>query len=250
MNRAQRERYSRQLPIPMVGEAGQRKLNHATALVVGCGGLGSALLYALAGAGVGRLRFADGDTVALSNLNRQFLHGVDDIGKNKALSAYEKIARFNPDIQLEPCQGYVNEENAPALIQGCDIVMLAVDSRASRRTLNRALVAGGIPFVDGGVNGLSGTVMAVLPRQTPCLECLHGGPRNRADAAPAIASVVTAVSALEAQLGLLLLLGQPNPLENALLLFDGAKLTLETIPLRRNPGCPVCGQGAADSHSS
>ncbi len=239
MNTLHLERYSRQLPI--IGEDGQRRLNAATALVVGCGGLGSALLYALAGAGVGRLRFADGDTVALSNLNRQFLHTMEDIGKNKAQSAYEKLSRFNPDIQLEPYPTYITEENAQSIMDGCDIALLAVDSRASRRVLNRGLVNAGIPFVDGGVNGFSGTVMSVLPGQSACLECLHGGPKNRETAAPALASVVTTISALEAQLGLLLLLGQQNPIPDALLLFDGAKLTLETIPLRRTPGCPVCG---------
>lgn len=241
MNDIAAARYSRQLPIPIIGSEGQRLLSNATVLVVGCGGLGSTLLYALAGAGVGTLRFADGDVVDASNLNRQFLHTVDDIGKNKAVSAKEKLARFNPDIRLEPFADFITQENAAALLDGCDMAALAVDSIPTRLVLNHALLRANITFVDGGVDGLSGTLLPVVPGQTACLACLYGGAPASERTPSSFAPVVSVVSALEAQIVLLTLLGQPNPLLGKLLVFDGTRMTFDTLPLLRRPNCKICG---------
>jgi len=110
------ERYERQVLLPEVGEAGQRKLLASSALVVGCGGLASTLLYCLCGMGVGRIGFCDGDTVSLSNLNRQFLHGVTDVGRKKTASAYEKLSAFAPELALEPYDVSLTDENARRII--------------------------------------------------------------------------------------------------------------------------------------
>lgn len=239
-------RYARQHDIAEIGDAGQALLCASTVLVAGCGGLGGPLLYALAGAGVGTLRFADGDTVARTNLNRQFLFTEDDIGKNKARAAYERLHRFNPDIRLVPHPYAVTAESAPSLVAGCDAVALAVDSMATRLMLNAACVSAGVPLADGGVDGLCGTLATVVPGQTPCLCCLYGGMEPGAHKPEAFAPVVTAIAALEAQLVALMLLRQENPLLGKLLLFDGRSLSLEAAPVLRQPNCPVCGRSGAD----
>ena len=236
-------RYLRQLPIPCIGSVGQRTLAAAHVLVVGCGGLGSPLLYALCGMGVGHITFADGDTVSLSNLNRQHLHTVSDIGRNKAASAREKLAAYNPDIALTAVEHAINADNIGPLLVGCDAVALAVDTLAARLAVNRACVQAGIPLIDGGVNGFLGAVTAVFPQETACLECLYGGTSQPDEAPSAIASVTGIVAGMEAQLTLLTLLGQRTELANRLFVFDGARLSLETLTLAKSPRCPLCGKG-------
>ncbi|MCE5189679.1 MAG: HesA/MoeB/ThiF family protein [Eubacteriales bacterium] len=236
------ERYERQVLLPEVGEAGQRKLLASSALVVGCGGLASTLLYCLCGMGVGRIGFCDGDTVSLSNLNRQFLHGVADIGRNKAASAYEKLSAFAPELTLEPYDVSLTDENARRIISRYDVVLLAVDSIASRRVVNRACIAENIPLIDGGINGLNGTLLTVRPHETACLACLFGEAIPPAGKIPSFSPVVSVLSAMQAQTAANLLLGLPNPTDGRLLLFDGSSLTTDFIPISRRTGCPVCGR--------
>ena len=236
------ERYARQLDIPQIGPAGQEKLRAATVLVAGAGGLGSTALYCLCGAGVGQVRIVDGDTVSLSNLNRQFLHFVRDIGRSKLDSAAEKLRAFAPDCSLTLHHAFVDEDNAESLVRGADLVLAATDNLSSRLALNRACCRLGVPLVNGGVDGMYGTVQTVLPGQTACLRCLL--PANAPEPATpdrAFAPVVSTISALMAQCALLCLLGQGAEIAGRLLCFDGLRLTLDTLPLARNPSCPVCG---------
>ncbi|MEA4870381.1 MAG: HesA/MoeB/ThiF family protein [Christensenella sp.] len=236
------ERYERQILLPEVGEAGQERLLRSSALVVGCGGLGSTLLYCLCGMGVGRIGFCDGDAVSLSNLNRQFLHSAQDIGRNKAQSACEKLSAFAPELQLEPHMQRLTDENADAIISGYDIVLLAVDSIPSRLIANRACVSAGIPLVDAGVHGLQGSVISIRPGNTACLACVFGEPLPSKAQIPSFAPIVSAIASLEAQSAAAILLGLPAPTEGRMLLFDGATMTTEFVPLSKNKSCPVCGQ--------
>ncbi len=236
------ERYVRQLSIPEIGESGQKKLLASSALVVGCGGLGSVLLYCLCGMGVGRIGFCDGDVVSLSNLNRQFLHAPRDIGRLKTESAFEKLSAFAPELTLEPMPFPLTEDNAHSIVSRYDVVLLAADTLDARLTANRACVDSGIPLVDGGVSGLNGTLLTVRPHKTPCLFCVYGGiPAPKAPVS-SFAPIVSAVSALEAQAAANVLLGLPNPSDGTMLLFGGASCTLEPLSLKRRPECPVCGK--------
>ena len=235
-------RYERQILLPEIGKAGQKRLLASSALVVGCGGLGSALLYCLCGIGVGRIGFCDGDVVSLSNLNRQFLHRVADIGRNKAHSACEKLAAFAPKLQLEPYEEDLTEENAETIVSRYDLVVLAVDSLAARLIANRACIAKGKPLIDGGIHGLRGTIFTVRPGKTACLACLYGAETPSASRVPSFAPVVTCISALEAQSAANLLLDRINPTDGRLLLYDGVSMTTEFVSFSRNPNCPVCGR--------
>ncbi|MEZ4626918.1 MAG: HesA/MoeB/ThiF family protein [Eubacteriales bacterium] len=166
-------RYARQILLPEIGEIGQAKLAGASVLVIGCGGLGSTLLYDLCGMGIGRIGFCDGDTVSLNNLNRQFLHTPADNGRSKVQSAYEKLQSFAPELTLEPHDMSLTDDNALALVSRYDLVLLAVDSVPSRLIANRACVTAQIPLVDAGIHGLNGSVYTYRPDQTACFACFY-----------------------------------------------------------------------------
>lgn len=235
------DRYSRQIGMPQIGSEGQERLAKASALVVGAGGLGSALLFCLAGAGVGRIGIADYDTIAESNLNRQFLHTTDGIGSDKLDSALVRLHAFNPSLHYEPHRCKVDEGNAAALITDYDIILAAVDNLPARAALNRACFKMCKPLVSGGVNGMFGSLQIVEPGKTPCLNCLYGD-SPKAVAANSFAPVVSTISSLMAQAALLLMLGLPNPLAGTLLYFNGESMTFEKISISRNPSCTVCGE--------
>jgi len=234
------ERYSRQFNIPQIGAEGQRRLEKASVLVVGAGGLGSTLLFCLAGAGVGTIGIADFDTIAESNLNRQFLHTTEGIGTDKLDSAVARLKAFNPHIKINAHRVEVNEDNVESLIAPYDLVIAAVDNMDTRNVLNRACVKRGKPLINGGVNGMYGSLQLIVPGKTACLSCLLGEKPKQVPA-NSFAPVVSTISALMSHAALLMLLEQPNPLAEALLFFDGEKMSFEKIPLRRDPKCPVCG---------
>ena len=152
------ERYSRQILLKEIGEEGQSKLASSCVTVVGAGGLGSSALFCLASAGIGSIKIIDSDTVELSNLNRQLIHTEADIGKNKALSASQKLRRYNSEITVTPVDSHLNEENASSLIAGSDIVLACVDNNETRLALNKVCAELGVPLIDGGVGGFEGYV--------------------------------------------------------------------------------------------
>lgn len=240
------DRFARQTILPEIGESGQRRLKESSVLVVGCGGLGSALLYCLCGMGVGRVGFADGDLVSASDLNRQFLHAARDVGRKKTLSAYEKLHAFAPEVNLDPYPFFLTTENAAAIVPTFDVVALAVDSVEARLRLNRVCVEANVPLADGGVDGFCGRAIAVKPHESACLCCLFGEKPKIGDAEEApiasFAPIVTLVSAEEALLVSQILLGFGESPYGKLHFFDGTSFSARTTRLAKNPACPVCGK--------
>ena len=237
------KRYSRQIPMPEIGDRGQRKLLESSALVIGTGGLGSVLLYCLAGAGVGKIGIMDDDTVSISNLNRQFLHYEDDIGTLKVNSAIKKLRAFNSSVCFSPIPEKLTAGNADRLIPEYDITILAVDSIATRYIVNDACCAHGKPLVNGGVDGMTGVLNLIVPGRTPCLRCLYGDditPVATGAAVTSFAPIVAVISALEAQVAILTLLGDPAALLEKTLYFSGADYTLHQIDEARRADCPAC----------
>ena len=145
------DRYSRQIMIPEFGEDGQQKLEDASVLVIGAGGLGTTILYHLAAAGIGTIGIADNDIVNISNLNRQYIHFEKDLGSLKVVSAAEKLRKFNSNLQIIPLATAISTDNAIDIISQYDIVALAVDSVQARMIVNEACVQLKKPFVDGGI---------------------------------------------------------------------------------------------------
>lgn len=239
-------RFESQLPIPEIGEDGQQRLLNASVLVIGAGGLGSTVLYCLAGAGVGRLGIADGDVVSLSNLNRQFLYTPADVGQKKAFAAARQLSAFYPCGTIEPYPINVTSDNAAALAASYDLVILAVDSLAARLAVNEACCLLGKNLIDGGVDGYFGRALVVEPGKTACLQCIYGDSGVITPPHPlSFAPVVSLIAALEAQLALTLLMGQHNPIPDRILYYDGHDLSLQKISVRKNPDCTVCGASTA-----
>ena len=147
------ERYKRQMSIPQIGADGQRLLQQSTVAVVGAGGLGAPVLTYLAAAGVGNIRIIDKDTVEISNLNRQFLYGPEDVGRKKAEAAKEKLEKQNPDIKFAAVSEMLTEKNGRALFKDADVIVDCVDSMQTRIAVNKICLLNQIPLVEGGVYG-------------------------------------------------------------------------------------------------
>ncbi len=231
------ERYTRQ--ILLFGEEGQAALRDSSVLVAGAGGLGSPVAYYLAVAGVGHLRIVDHDTVERSNLNRQILHGEQDIGVQKVESAREKLARINPDIAIDPRNITIDERSVGPLLDGIDVVVDAMDNFPVRYLLNRAAIDRGIPFMHGAVFGFSGQATTVIPGKTACLRCLFPNPPPK-ETFPVVGAAPGMIGLIQVHEVLKYLLRTGSLLGNRLVLWDGLSGTLEEVPFERNPSCPDC----------
>jgi adenylyltransferase/sulfurtransferase len=241
----QMERYARQIMIPDVGPAGQRKLLAARVLVVGAGGLGSPAAVYLAAAGVGTLGIVDNDQLELSNLHRQILHHTHAVGQPKVHSAQETIARYNPDVRVIPYRVRLTAANAMEIISQYDMVVGAVDSYGTRYLLNDACYLAGKPLIDGAVFLFEGQATVFAPGQ-PCYRCLFPAPPP-ATVVPrpaqvgllgTLAGVIGVIQAFEA---LKLILGLGESLAGRLLLFDALTMDFRRVRTRRDSRCPLCG---------
>ncbi len=209
------DRYARQMRLPEVGEAGQARIAAARILVVGAGGLGCPVLQYLAAAGAGRLTIVDHDTVEESNLHRQPLYRMADLGRPKAEAAAEAIAGLNPEVTVQTRVTRLDPANAPALVAAADIVIDAADSFAVTYTLSDACLAAGKPLVAASVLGLTGYA-GVFCAGAPSVRAVFPDlPQQAATCATAgvLGPAVGMVGALQAQMALALVLGtEPSPL--------------------------------------
>ena len=236
------ERYARHLVLREIGGPGQQKLKAAKVLLVGVGGLGAPAALYLAAAGVGHIGLLDPDVVSLSNLQRQVLYGVDDIGRGKALSAGQHLSQLNPEIELEPIPDHLHEANARDLIRSWDLVLDGTDDFATRFAVNAACVAEGKTLVSGAIGRWSGQV-GVFPGR-PCYQCLV--PEIPPDAETC--SVVGVVGALAGVIGTMMALdaiklitGAGEPLLGRLMIYDALDGETRTVRIGADPSCQVCG---------
>jgi len=240
------ERYRRQLAIDGWGEVNQGKLTRAHVTVVGAGGLGSPVLLYLAAAGVGHIRIIDGDTVALSNLNRQVLYGDSLIDRPKAEAAAARLRALNPSIEIEAFIAGVDVGNSDSHLPTEGILVDCLDNFDTRFILNRHAVANHLPLVHAGVEGFYGQLTTIIPGETPCLECifagLEGGTTIEGEPSgpPVLGAVVGSVGCLQALEVIKLITGLGSPLKDRLLIFDGLNTHFDEIPIKRNDKCAVC----------
>ena len=234
-------RYDRQIMIPEIGERGQAKLKKAVVCIAGAGGLGSPIALYLAAAGVGDLRIVDNDTVTLSNLNRQILHGDDDIGKNKVASAADKLQRLNPTVKLECLTETISATSAMNLARGADLLVDALDNLETRILLNQTALELEIPLIHGAVNGFEGRAMTVIPGETACLGCmLRGMPAQ--EKFPVIGVTPAVIGAIQATEVIKYITGAGRLLAGRLLRYDGLKLEFSEFKIKKNPECNCCGR--------
>jgi adenylyltransferase/sulfurtransferase len=237
---SERERYDRQIMIREIGQEGQKKLKRSRVAIAGTGGLGSPIALYLTAAGIGTIRIIDHDQVSLSNLNRQILHWEEDIGKNKVDSARMKLRNLNSAVEIEVVAKTITEENAPHLIEECDVLVDAMDNLPTRYILNRCAIDKKIPFIHGAVNGFEGRVMTVLPGETACLRCMYRGPVPE-EKFPVIGVTPAVIGSIQATEAIKYLVGIGNLLTNRLLFYDGLRSTFEEFTIKKNPDCDHCG---------
>ncbi len=237
-------RYSRHLLLPEVGRAGQERLLGASVLVVGLGGLGCPAAQYLAAAGVGRLGLADGDTVDLTNLQRQVLHGSADLGKAKTRSAMDKLTAMNPDPTLVALDR-VSPDNALDMLASYDLVIDGSDNFATKFLINDACVSLKKPLMHAGILRYHGQIFTVLPGQSACYRCVFetpppaGAVANCAQAG-VLGAVAGVLGTLLANEALKMILGLGQPLTDRMLVFDALNTSFRELPLRRRPDCPSC----------
>ncbi len=234
---AEKERYSRQ--IRLFGEAGQEKLKRTSVFIAGAGGLGSIISIYMAAAGFGKIRIVDCDSVDMSNLNRQILHASQDVGRDKALSAYETITRINPEVEVEALVETISEDNIDSLLEGSDLIMDAMDNFPTRYLLNRAAFDRKIPLFHGAISGYQGQATTIIPGKTACLRCIF--PRSPPAAVfPALGSTCGVIGSIQVTEAVKYVQGSGELLANRLLLWDGFTACMDEVACERNLSCMDC----------
>ncbi len=241
----QARRYARHLILPEVGSIGQRKLLAAKVLLIGAGGLGSPAALYLAAAGVGKIGIVDYDTVDLSNLHRQIIHGHANIGRPKVDSVRDRLKDVNPDVDVVTFNEPITSANAFDILRDFDIVVNGSDNFPTRYLVNDAAYLLNKPLVDGTLFRFEGRANVFLPGQG-CYRCLFPSPPPpgavpscaEAGVLGAMCGVIGTIQAVET-IKLILDLGEP--LVNRLLLFDSLSMEFSEVRIPRDPSCPLCG---------
>ncbi|MEZ4702273.1 MAG: molybdopterin-synthase adenylyltransferase MoeB [Rhodothermales bacterium] len=246
LTQEERERYSRHLILPDVGEAGQEKLKAASVLLVGAGGLGAPLALYLAAAGVGRIGLVDFDTVDATNLQRQVLYGQQDVGRRKLDAAAERLADLNPHIRIERHPVHLTSENALDLIRRYDVVADGTDNFPTRYLVNDACVLTGTPNAYGSIFRFEGQVSVFAAEGGPCYRCIFPEPPPPglvpSCAEGGVLGVLPGmVGTMQANEVIKLILGIGEPLIGRLMLVDALSMKVREWKVRRDPECPVCG---------
>ena len=239
------QRYSRHIIMPQVGSVGQRKLIDASVLLVGAGGLGSPLAMYLAAAGVGKIGIVDFDSVDITNLHRQILHGNEDVGRAKVESAEDRLLSINPDVKVEKLPVHMNSENAMEIAKDFDILVDGTDNFPTRYLINDVGVLSNKPIVHGSIFLFEGQITTFLPGQG-CYRCLYPAPPppgmvpscSEAGVLGVLPGIVGSIMAAEA---IKVILGLGNTLVNRLLMFDAVEMDFRKVKLRKDQECPVCG---------
>jgi molybdopterin/thiamine biosynthesis adenylyltransferase len=256
MNDSPPDRYDRQARFAPLGEAGQQRLADGSALVCGCGALGSLAAELLVRAGVGLVRLVDRDFVELANLQRQVLFDEQDAydGLPKSIAAANKLRRINSGVIVEPVVADVTHVNLPRLADDIDVIVDGTDNFATRYLVNDYSVKNGTPWVYGGTIGAEGRSMTIVPGRTPCLACLMPeapppGTTPTCDTAGVLGPAVGVIASIEAAEVLKILSGHPEAVSRALTvieLWDNRIRQIDVAPLCDQSECRVCRYGQFD----
>ena len=244
------ERYSRQVMLEEIGYEGQLKLKNAKVCVVGIGGLGNPIATRLVAMGIGKIRIVDRDVIELSNLHRQTMFDESDIGQIKVEAAAKKLKKMNPDVQIEALPVSVNDFTALDIVDGCNVVIDALDSVNARYSLNKACIKKNIPFVTGAAVGVSGQAFTIIPKETACYHCLF--PALDEDSMPTCSiegvhpSILSIIGGIEVAEAVKIITGKKPNLANRILHVDLENLEFVSTRTLKVDECPVCGFGKAE----
>ena len=234
-------RYARQMALGEIGQEGSLKIRAASVLVVGMGGIGSPIADLFARAGVGRLGLVDGDRVDVTNLHRQILFGMNDLGKNKADAAAEALRSVNPEVRIDSWPINLDKENATELLSGWDIIMDGTDNFSARRIINSFCVLNRIPWVFSSSVGTVAQVKAIIPGKTSCLSCFLK--ENHVDGPSCqefgvLASSPIMAGSLAWSIAVRIISGKEP--SGDLFMLDPWNQEFSRIEIKRNPSCPAC----------
>lgn len=238
-------RYSRHIMLPEIGEEGQKKLKGSKVLVIGAGGLGSPVIFYLAAAGIGTIGIVDYDEVDLSNLQRQIIHNMDNLGTAKVKSAADKVRKLNKHVEVKEYQLAVNEENICDIISQYDFVIDCVDNYKIKFLINDACVKIKKPFCYGGVANFEGHIMTYVPDKGPCLRCVFDDidkddtPKEIIGVLGVMPGIIGSYQALEA---IKFLTGIGENLVGRFLIINGLNCTQKIMNIDRASWCQTCGE--------
>src|SRR5277367_187937 len=250
MNREQREKHSRQILFAAIGEEGQEKLLASSAVLAGCGALGTVVANLLVRAGVGRLRIIDRDFVEPSNLQRQTLFEESDAREvlPKATAAERRLRAINSGVQVEGIVADITPGNASDLLAGFPLILDGTDNFETRLLLNDASISLGIPWIYAAAVGSYGVTMTILPGETACLACLLEGDEKSAamgaeatcDTAGVLNAAVGVIASVEAAEATKILAGKPEALHGRLVSTDVWSGRFQSIRVARQLDCRAC----------
>lgn len=239
-------RYSRHLLLDELGPNAQLRFAAAHALIVGVGGLGNPAAQFLAAAGIGTLTLCDADSVDLTNLQRQSLFAMADVGMPKVEAAARRLRSINPEVQIVPVRQRVGEPGLARLVASADVVLDCTDNFATRHAINRACVAARKPLVSGAAIRFDGqlAVFDIRKPDAPCYHCLFGEgddlEETRCATMGVFAPLVGIVGATQAAEALKLIAGVGDTLAGRLLLLDALSMQWREVRVPRDPACQVC----------
>ncbi len=239
-------RYSRHIILSEVGGKGQKKIAQARVLIVGVGGLGAPAALYLAAAGVGTIGLIDPDIVDLSNLHRQVIHHTDDLGRPKVESARAKMTALNPDVRVIPYHQPLDADNASDLFGAFDCILDGTDNFPAKFLINDAAYFAKKPLIHGGILRFEGQMFTIMPDRSACYRCIFPAPPPAGlvptcQEAGVIGPLAGVIGTLQATEVLKIILGIGRPLTNRILKYDGPRAQFRTVPIRKNPRCPLCG---------
>ncbi len=247
LNENQKQRYLRNIILPEIGESGQKKLLSARVLIIGAGGLGSPLLFYLAAAGVGNIGVIDDDVVELSNLQRQVIHNVKNLGEKKVVSAKEKILALNPEINLEIFAVRANRETLRKICANYDFILDATDNFPTRFIINEISHEQKKPLIFAAVKGFLGqvSVFKSYEKNNPCYACFNPNIVDENFSLPLsekgiLGSVAGTIGALQATTTIKEILGIGEDLIGKILIFDFLKNEFRKVKLQKNSACKIC----------
>ena len=241
------DRYSRQVMLQEIGYQGQLKLKQSRVCVVGVGGLGNPITTRLAAMGVGKIRIVDRDVIELSNLHRQTMFDEDDVGQVKVETAAKKLRKLNNNVIIEELPVSINDYTALDAVDGCDVVIDALDSVNARYSLNRACIEKKIPFVTGAAVGVTGQTFTIVPNESACYHCLF--PALDEDSMPTCSiegvhpSILSIIGGIEVSEAVKIITGKKPSLQDKVLHVDLENLIFNFTKVSRVEECSVCGSG-------